>query len=585
MLSFNFTWRVKIILLVNICVAIILIIRLYDIQIVNHQRYTQKAENQYSSDFGASFNRGSIFFKTKDGELVGAATIKDGYTIALNPKILSTIENDHTMAINSKVLSAIDDSYNRLNQITAIDKESFFSKALKKEDPYEEIKKRVSKDEGLAVNKAEIPGVRAYKEYWRYYPAEKSASHVLGFVGYDKDNNFLGRYGLEKFYESVLSRKEDRSYNNFFVEILSLVKTDDKKESQEGDLVTFIEPTVQNFLRSETLKIKDVWESNTVGGIIMDPKTGEILAMSSLPEFDPNYYNLEKNSSVFTNVMVEGVYEPGSIMKPITMSIGIDSGSISPESYYVDEGKLTLNGKTIYNVNKVGKGRVSMQTVLDSSLNTGAAYVALKVGRDDFKKYIKNFGLGELTGIDLPGEVTGKINNLDSPREIELATISYGQGISVSPIAMTRALSALANGGVLVNPHIVSEIKLKGNDKKIIEVGNQKRVISEETSKKVTEMLVHVFDYALKGGAFKMDDWSVAAKTGTALLTKPTGGYYQDRFLHSFFGYFPANKPRFIVFLFQIDPKGAEFASDTLTEPFMNITNFLINYYNIPPDR
>jgi cell division protein FtsI/penicillin-binding protein 2 len=203
-------------------------------------------------------------------------------------------------------------------------------------------------------------------------------------------------------------------------------------------------------------------------------------------------------------------------------------------------------------------------------------------------KYMKSYGFGEKTGIDLPNEVAGDLSNLDNGTApaVNYDTAAFGQGITVSPIEMIRALSALANGGVLPNPHLVTGIRLESGVTRSIDPGQGPRVLSATTTAIVTGMLETVFDDALLNGKLKQQHYTFAAKTGTAQIPMPGGGYYPgDVYLHSFFGYFPASNPRFIIFLFAWKPVGQEYASATLAQPFMNIAQFLINYYNIPPDR
>jgi cell division protein FtsI/penicillin-binding protein 2 len=227
-----------------------------------------------------------------------------------------------------------------------------------------------------------------------------------------------------------------------------------------------------------------------------------------------------------------------------------------------------------------------MQQILSQSLNIGAATIGLKVDKVTFVKYFNSFGFGTTTGIDLPNETGGLLKNLKNPKDIDIATASYGQGIAVSPIAMARGLSVLANGGYLVTPHMVKEIDYIDGSRKMIKPVKQGPVLKPETVTEVDRMLVTVVDTALANGKIKMDHYTMAAKTGTAEIAVPVkGGYYPDRYLHSFFGFFPAYNPRFIVFLYQIYPKGAKYASETLTDPYNEIAKFLINYYNIPPDR
>ena len=318
----------------------------------------------------------------------------------------------------------------------------------------------------------------------------------------------------------------------------------------------------------------------------MDPRTGDIVALASLPSFDPNDLSLVKNPAIFSNPLVEHVYEMGSIVKPLTMAVALDTGAVTPDSTYEDTGTMTLNGKTIGNYDGVARGQTTMQEILDHSLNMGAATIALKVGRDIFADYFQRLALGQKTGIDQPNEARGIIGNLTTGRDIETATAAYGQGIAVSPIAMARALSALGNGGYLVEPHLVSSINREDGTVYAIETERSRQIFKKESTDQVTRMLVRAVDVALRGGRLKMEHYSIAAKTGTAQIAdRTTGGYYSDRYTHSFFGYFPAYDPKFLIFLYQIQPKGTNYASDTLTDPFGELVNFLINYYDIPPDR
>jgi len=228
-----------------------------------------------------------------------------------------------------------------------------------------------------------------------------------------------------------------------------------------------------------------------------------------------------------------------------------------------------------------------MQEVLNQSLNTGMVFVMQSMGRGAFAKYMNAYELGEETGIDLPNEARGLTNNLSSPRDVEYATAAFGQGIALTPIALTRALASLGNGGTLPEPHLLKEIRYgAGLSKGYVPNGSPKRVLKEETSEEITRMLVKVVDEALVGGTVKLPNYTIAAKTGTAQISKGEGrGYYDDRYLHSFFGYFPAYDPKFIIFLYAVEPKGARYASQTLTDPFMNLAKFLLAYYEVPPDR
>ena len=303
-----------------------------------------------------------------------------------------------------------------------------------------------------------------------------------------------------------------------------------------------------------------------------------------------NGFGKEKSSSVFLNPIVESLFEMGSIIKPLTMAAGLDAGVVLPTTTYDDKGFVVVDNSTIRNFDGKGRGVVPMQEVLDESLNTGAVYVMQKLGKDRFRDYMTRYGLGEETGIDLPGEVRGSLKNLDenakNKRMVEYATAAFGQGISMTPIETARALAVLANQGKIVTPYVVKEIKYAVGFSRTTVTDEAKPILKPETSETITRMLVHVVDNSLLGGTVKMKNYSIAAKTGTAQMAREDGkGYYDDRYLHTFFGYFPAYNPRFIVFLYTQYPKEVKYAAYTLTEPFMNIAKFLINYYNIPPDR
>jgi cell division protein FtsI (penicillin-binding protein 3)/stage V sporulation protein D (sporulation-specific penicillin-binding protein) len=338
-------------------------------------------------------------------------------------------------------------------------------------------------------------------------------------------------------------------------------------------------------LENELKSTREKWGSDEAGGIIINPINGEIIAMAWSPSFDLNDFK-ESDVKLFSNPLVEGRYEMGSIIKSLTMATGLDTGAVTASSTYYDAGCTTLNSKKICNYDGRARGQINMQEVLNQSLNLGAAHVALAVGNQKFATYMKNFGVGTETGIDLPNEGIGLIKNLDSTREIEIATASYGQGVAFTPIATVRALSVLANGGTLITPHIVKKIEYQNGLTKRMSFAPGKQVITKETSEEITRMLVTVVDKALRGGTAKTPGYSVAAKTGTAQMTNEgTAGYIDGKYLHSFFGYFPAYNPKFLVFLFHTYPKNVGYASETLTDPFLNITKFLINYYQIPPDR
>lgn len=564
------TSRIRMISIAILVVAFCMMLRLYFLQIVHHEEYVNEAGKQRVKGSDRSLNRGAIFFETKDKTLISAATEKKGYTIALVPKVLTNATS----------------TFEKLSTILELEKEDFFVKALKKDDPYEEIARKVPEEKANQIRALKIPGVGIYSESWRFYPGGRQASHVVGLLGY-KGDEYGGRYGLERFYEKTLNRDSEDLFANFFVEIFSNVKETITSSEGEGDIVSTIEPTTQSSLEDTLRKIQDKWSSAETGGIIINPMTGEIYAMASIPDFDPNNFRDVADPKVFSNPLVEEVREMGSIIKPLTVAAGLNERVITANSTYFDNGSITLNTETIYNHDKkTGRGQTTIQDALGNSLNMGMVFVMQKLGREKFSTYMLDFGLGEKTGIDLPNEAQSLVSNLKSPRDIEHATASYGHGIALSPVATVRALSTLGNGGVLITPHVVKKIQFSNGLSKSLDYKEGRRVISKESSNEVTRMLVELVDKNLLDGAVKNPHYSVAAKTGTAQIANSTnGGYYKDRYLHSFFGYFPAYEPKFLVFLYTVYPKNVSFASNTLAEPFFDLSKFLINYYEISPDR
>lgn len=551
---------------------VVLVGRLFFLQVVEGAEYRTLAERQYVSTSVLPYDRGDIYFTRKDGTLVSAATLAEGATIALVP---------------GKVLDG-EKTYQELTKVLPDLSRELFEQALtKRDDPYEELARAVPKEAAETIAGLDLPGVQVLRERWRTYPGGALASHALGFVGYAEDGvTKIGRYGLEKQYEDTLARRETTLYVNFFADVFARLGETffSGGTHAKGHLVTTIEPSVQATLEEELARVQGEFSSKLVGGIVMDPKTGAIVAMAATPEFDPNAFG-ESETATYLNPLVQSTFEFGSTMKPLTMAAGIDAGVITPESTYVDTGSIRIDGRTISNFDGKARGKVPMQEILNNSLNTGVAHITTLLGHERFAEYFDALSFAEETGIDLPGEEHGRTAYAGSPRDVEYVTASFGQGIATTPIAMTRALASLANGGVLPQPHVGREIRKGSGMVEELGWGKEERVFSESAARTVSDMLTTVVDDALVGGAAKMDRYSIAAKTGTAQMSSPEGGYYDDRYLHSFFGYFPASDPRFIVFLFHTEPQGVRYASETLTQPFMRLAAYLIRYYDVPPDR
>lgn len=567
----QFRSRIRSVLAFIVLVTLLIMIRLYFVQIVHGQEYAQKADRQFASGGSGIFDRGSIYFTDKDGAFISAATLATGFLVALNPQTLGDPEAAYAavIAVASSTLTH----------------DAFLAAAAKKSQVYIEVAHHLSDKEGRALAGRRIPGVQVVRERWRQYPGGSLSAQSLGIVSYGSGDVLMGQTGLEASYDVTLSRSGNSLYKNFFAELFSNVGNllVNARDAHEGDIVTTIEPHVETRLVNNLTKVNERYSSKESGGIIMDPSTGAIIALASYPAYDANnLQNIDPN--VLGNPLVESVHEFGSIMKTLTMASGLDAGVITADSTYNDTGCIAVNKSTICNFDRKARGVIPMQQVLSQSLNVGASWIATQLGQNNFRDYFTKL-FGQKTGIDLPNEGHALLKNLTQPQQIYYDTAAFGQGIALTPIQMIRALGALANGGVMVEPHIVNAIQLDTGIVRSLDWSERVPIFSPRAAQEVSTMLTNVADYSLAHGTERIPSMTFAAKTGTAQLTDGQGGYYPNRYFHSFVGYFPSYAPRFIILLYTNDPQGVTYASETLTATFMDLTHFLINYYAIPPDR
>jgi stage V sporulation protein D (sporulation-specific penicillin-binding protein) len=565
-----FVSRVRFLTLLCAAVALVIIGRLYTLQIMHGHDYALRANSQFAEPSDPLVDRGTVYFSDKENNLITAASIKEGFSIAVNP---------------SKVKDA-EALYKAISPLVPLDHDQFVAKATKQGSQYQLVASHLDSDTGQKLEALILPGLIVQNDRWRFYPGQTLAAQEIGFVAYNGDVQ-EGRYGLERYYNDTLMKPKSDLYGNFFVQLFGGVKSVVNGDTQQGDVVTTIEPTVQAELERQLAIYNQSWRPQLQGGIIMNPQNGEIYAMAVYPTFDLNAFNVERNPLIYANPLVQNVYEMGSIIKPLTMAAGIDSGAITASSTYYDTGCITVNTKQICNYDLKARGTIPMQQVLSQSLNVGASWVATQMGQVIQRNYFLNhYALASTTGVDLPGEVSGLTAPLHTPYQVNYDTAAFGQGIAITPMETIRALATLANGGYLVTPHLTKQIRYNTGITQTLNWPKTGPVLKESTSLAVTRMLSNVVDTVLANGEIHLDHYTIAAKTGTGQIVDPTTGkYYPDRYLHSYFGYLPSYDARFIILLFAYEPVGAPYASETWSDTFHSLTQFLINYYNVPPDR
>lgn len=548
--------------ILTVCLALIysvLLFHLYDLQLVKGGYYLARSGAESLSREYLNANRGAIYFTGKSGSLLPAALNKDFPIIYADPREIDDV-SEAANALAPLLSARGGSAFGGKKSVEAL--KALFSK---KNDSYEVLVKKADPALASEVSDLKIKGVYVDTEADRFYPLAALASHVLGFVGPTAQSALdAGHYGLEEFYNKDLSGERG-----------SVSESKIKKPVPGKDIVTTLDPNVQ--IEAERILENLIKTYKAQGGsvIVEDPHTGRIFAMGSYPDFDPNQYS-EFPVSSFLNPNVQQIYEPGSVFKAITMAAGIDAGKITPDTTYYDTGTLTINGRTIsnYDLKKHGPyGKATMTNVIEHSINTGAVFAERQIGREIFTTYLKAFGFSEKTGLDLPGELKGDLRRLNpKERDVAFATASYGQGVAVTPIELITAMAALANGGNLMRPYLNVDL-----EPHVI-----RRVVSEQTAQQVTRMMISAVD---KAEVAKINGFTIAGKTGTAYVPDFKKGGYTDNVINTYVGFGPASDPKFIALIKLNEPQGAPVAGLSVVPAFRELAQFILNYYNVPPDR
>lgn len=542
--------------------------QLYRIQVHDHALWSDRAKKQRLSSFDLKAERGEIFLHDNEGI----------YPLAVNREYMAVYvvpREVHDAKEVARELSVI------LNK----DEEEILRRLSDRTDPFEMIKHRLNDDEVANIRKLSLKGVSLLPEKYRYYPAENLASHIVGFAGLGEQGG-AGGYGIEASFDSELKGKfsrvhEERDAGGRWIS-LSNSRVD---VPDHGDVLTL---TLDRVIQHETEKIvqeyREKHEADAMTAIVMEPTTGRILALANAPDFNPNKYSETEDLSLFLNPAVSSTYEPGSVMKPITMAIGIDEKKVSSTTEYVDTGSVTESGYTVKNSEEKVYGRSTMTKVLENSINTGMIFVERAVGHKVFTERLKRFGFGEKTGVKLPAELGGNLHNLSDFRiGIQFYTAAYGQGITVTPLQMVTAYAALANGGMLMRPQIVENVRHADGSAESISPEEVRRVISKETSETIGHMLRSV---VVSGHGKRADvpGYEVVGKTGTAQVARTDGrGYEEGKNIGSFVGYAPRENPRFVILIKVDNPKDVQWAESSAAPAFGQLMRFLLEYARIEP--
>ncbi len=577
--------RIRILQIFFTIVFVSLFVFLFRLQITNKDIVSDAADKSQVNI--KKPQRGNIYFTDKNSTLIPVAINKSYKTIAADPK---TLKRDNQVAIAAELLAPI------LNT----PKDKLLSIFNTPDSQYEVLLKHT--DDDVLVTKIKnlrtkddkgkdtiLKGITITEEFERYYPLGNVGSQVIGFIAKSqKSDKTIGMYGLEKYYNDTLDGTEG-IFSGFKDATGRLIRSlaSQEKMSVNGDsLITTIDRNIQYQAEKEIESLVKTRLASSGAIIAMDPISGKVLAMAGYPNFNPNEFFNVKDYIVYRNLAVEEPIEIGSVMKVITMSSAIDTNSVTPDTTYYDAGSVKVGDRLIHNYNNEHYEKATMTKVLEKSINTGAIFAEKQTGHKIFYDYLTRYKFNDVTGIDLPNEQPGDLDNLVGKfvPEVNYATASFGHGILVTPLAMLRAYATIANGGYLVNPFIVDSVKSSdgsyssANKQEIV----NESIIKKSTAKTITDMMVSVVEHGY-GSKAKVKGYSMAGKTATADIV--VGGKYSSDTIQSFAGFFPAYKPRVAMIVLLRKPGLGATASANVTYGFHNMAQFIIDYYNIPPDE
>ena len=556
------TWRYRFTFIAIVFLFGVVIVRLFYWQVVKAQELSQLGQLQYGTAVTLFPQRGEII--TSDGFPI--ATNRISYLVFANPK---EIKNKGETSVLLSSALGIDKA--SISAQLALDK--FWV-------PLATGVESKTKDE---INNFNLPGIGFEQQYTRFYPEASMAAQLLGFVGKDESGNDKGYFGLEGYYNRLLQGKIGTAvqiHDAFGKPILARI-SQQSAQIDGSSLILSINRPIQ-FLVERVLK-ENVEKFGATSGMvgIIDPKTGEIIALASYPSFDPRNYQ-DYSEALYKNPFITDTYEPGSTFKPLVMSAAMDANLVTPSTKCpICSGPVSVGGYELHTWDDKYFKDSTMTEVIQHSDNTGMVYVAQKLGLDRMLNYLNKFGIGNLTGVDLQGEVAPGLKPKDQWYAVDLATTGFGQGISVTPIELLDAVAAIANNGQRMEPHLVTGVQ--NSDGTLVKIPPRvlDSPISPETAKVMTEIMVNAVN---KGEASwtKLDGYRIAGKTGTASI--PVNGHYDPtKTIASFVGFAPADNPKFAMIVILNKPTTSIYGAETAAPIFFEIARNMLSYYGVPP--
>lgn len=549
-----------------------LILRLFYWQVVRAEFLQSQAEKQHFTDTKIEAVRGNIFFS--DGFIL--ASSNPVFTLYGQPKVIIKEEKVKNSYILAKLLSEEQEEVDILAK-------DFIAK-LSQNLYWVQLKKNISFEQKKQIEELKLSGFGFEERRSRFYPEGSSSAHLLGFLGSDAKGANKGYFGIEGYYDGELKGVSGLIRNEKDALGLSILIGNffTSKVKNGKDLVLNVNRSVQYIVESELKKGIEKYGAKAGSVVVMDPETGGILALASFPNYDPiKYFDFPKE--YFKNPVVADQYEPGSTFKVLIMAAAINEDVVKADTKCDScGGPVSLGGFTIRTWNNKYYPDTTLKDVIIHSDNTGMVFTAQKLGLDKFYSYIESFGFGAPTGIDLQDESSPEIRTKNNFKEIDLATASFGQGIALTPIQMVRAVAAIANGGKLMEPHVVKEIK---DERGSFQVKPKviKQVLKESSAEVIKEMMVAAVEEG-ESRVFRPKGFKIAGKTGTAQI--PVAGHYDpSKTIASFVGFAPADDPKFVMLVRFDEPSSSVFGSETAAPTFFAIAKQLLLYYNIAPSE